>query len=464
MGKIKLRTKLEIFGALLVIALLVTVSAASLTRTITDSTDNFSTFIRNSNGNYWEATGTNLQSAINDLTSGGTVWLPSGMLTITSRIYLNNNIALIGGGVNVTRIYSNQPGAFIPVTVDGKQNVTISGLTIDMNNVGSNGMYITGGAKNIWITDVSLYHVGYQGIYTSGVQFLYISNVKVKHGDSSATHGFGLDALKDSVIDNCIFEDYETDPATGIGIDVHGENVTMSNIIIKGGGWLEGLKNPTSKHIIISNIIITDTYSYALKLQQGIDTLVNNFYIENCERGIEAYSDLDGLSLINGIIKNSREVGMNIESSNASLSNIEIYNSVGSGFRLGSTAKNTLLNNVRVFKSGSYNKIYASNFVMSNCIFSYGSDMGLSIESASNFKIIGCIFEGNTGDAIDTTGASGCNNYAITDCTFKNNAQGIDCNTNDDRIIITLNHFIGDTLDDHYISKGYVANNIGDDI
>ena len=96
MQKIKLRTKIEIISALTLIVIIVAVSATALTRTITDNSDDIDTFIRNSNGKYWEATGSNIQSAINDLgVNGGTIWLPSGKIDLTSRITLSNNINLI---------------------------------------------------------------------------------------------------------------------------------------------------------------------------------------------------------------------------------------------------------------------------------------------------------------------------------------------------------------------------------
>jgi len=101
MVKIKLRTKFEIIGALLFIALLVAISAESVTRTITDSTDNSYTLIRNSKGNYWAATGANLQTAINDLGSGGgTVWVGSD-ITLSSALNIGNYTIVDFEGHNV---------------------------------------------------------------------------------------------------------------------------------------------------------------------------------------------------------------------------------------------------------------------------------------------------------------------------------------------------------------------------
>jgi len=466
MKAIKLRTKIEAAMAIIFVIILAVAGVASVTRIISDSSDNSYTFIRNSNGNYWEPIDSNVQLAINDLTSGGTVWLPSGTLTITSRIYLNSNVALVGGGVGSTTIFSDQSGAFIPITVDGKQNVTISGLTIDMNSKGSNGIYIKGGAKNIWVTDISLYNVGFQGIYFSSAQYVFVSNVKVKHGSNSASHGFGVLNLKDSVIDNCIFENYDYDISEN-GIDFNGcDNLTVSNIIIKGNGWHDGIKTPESHNILMNNIIIKDTTNNGMKLQMGSNNYVNNFYIENCgQNGISCQSTLHNSRFSNGYIKNTRSgIGLTTAASDISFSDIEISSSSGRNLGIGG-GNNIQLSNVRVLNGGSYNKISSgtNNLLITNCIFSYNNGHGLSIDGASNFKITNCIFEENTQNGIDTT-ISACKYYTIMDCMFMYNAEGIDCNVNDDWNTITLNHFIGDTLSAYSQTKGLIENNMGIDI
>jgi hypothetical protein len=92
---IKFRTKVELIITAFIIVLLLAVSAASVTRIITDSQDNIHTFIRNSNGKYWEVTGSNLQTAINDLgNNGGTIWVGSD-ITLSSEIKLPHNNIII---------------------------------------------------------------------------------------------------------------------------------------------------------------------------------------------------------------------------------------------------------------------------------------------------------------------------------------------------------------------------------
>lgn len=92
---IKLRTKLEIIIAVVIILSLSILGVLSVTRILTNSSDNISTFIRNSNGNLWAVNQENLQAAIADVGSNG--WVKVGDdLTITSPIQLNgkNNLIL----------------------------------------------------------------------------------------------------------------------------------------------------------------------------------------------------------------------------------------------------------------------------------------------------------------------------------------------------------------------------------
>ncbi|MCD4740559.1 hypothetical protein K8R43_05235 [archaeon] len=66
----------------------------SVTRTLSDTQDNKETFIRNSNGKYWEPTGENLQAAIDDIGSWGTVWVGSD-ITLSSPIEFDGHDGVI---------------------------------------------------------------------------------------------------------------------------------------------------------------------------------------------------------------------------------------------------------------------------------------------------------------------------------------------------------------------------------
>jgi len=91
-----LRTKTKASLLVLLFILIVIPISLSLNRTITDTQDTFTTFIKNSNGNYWIANSSNVQVAIDELGSdGGIVWLPgSDNFTITSTLIIRDKIRL----------------------------------------------------------------------------------------------------------------------------------------------------------------------------------------------------------------------------------------------------------------------------------------------------------------------------------------------------------------------------------
>lgn len=86
----QLRTKIEVILAVAILLILSIAAVASVTRVISDSYDNSSTFIRNSNGNLWEVNEANLQLAINDLSGQG------GFVKVGDDISLSSPINLDG--------------------------------------------------------------------------------------------------------------------------------------------------------------------------------------------------------------------------------------------------------------------------------------------------------------------------------------------------------------------------------
>ena len=110
-------------------------SAFSVTRTISPTQDTVSTFIRNSNGKYWSATASNLQTAIWDLNgTGGTVQLPIGIFAVGYQIEMENNTILNGEGRGTILRADNSLGNPNVINVEyGTSDVIISNLCIDGN-------------------------------------------------------------------------------------------------------------------------------------------------------------------------------------------------------------------------------------------------------------------------------------------------------------------------------------------
>lgn len=428
--------------------------------------------VQNSNGNSFAATEAGIQAAIDDLIISGTVYMPNGTISLTAGLTLDNNIKLVGAGVGATILQDT--GGVTPITVNGKHNVTLSDFTVDGNNIGSNSIYVTGGSENIRIKNIKILNTGFQGIYLSHTcDYVYISDVHIIHGDSAASHGFGLTGCNNTVINDCILENYYADN-TEDGIDIAADccNITLNNIIIRG--FYDGIKLINCLNININNLYIYDDANHGIKFQ-GDYINVNNFQIIDeaggADTGDSIWADTSAshIHISNGHIIDSDDVGITIGCSNFTADNVEVDNPDGAAFTIGNNQKNIWMTNCKFYHAGAFNKINsgASNIFMDNLIIAYGASYGISADAAS-YKLMNSIIEYNGADGIDMT-ISSCNNYSIIGCTFRYNDapapyMGVDCGANDDYNFITLNTFIGDVLDDHTLSHGLVENNIGDDI
>ena len=162
MKKIKARTKIEAGIAVLLLFAIVVVSGTVTITDVSVSVDGTTldgntfygwnasnaTMIRNSNGRYWEPTGENIQNAINDLVSGGVVYLPSGTIEVTTQILMDDDIWLKGSGMTtVLHITGNT------LTSGNKDNVTFS----DFKITGNFGIYAwasTGNHNGLWVENV----------------------------------------------------------------------------------------------------------------------------------------------------------------------------------------------------------------------------------------------------------------------------------------------------------------------
>jgi len=433
--------------------------------------------IWNTNGKNWTVDGTDdhvqIQAAIDDLTTGGTVWLPSGILDVSTVISLDDNIKLRGMGQNVTILKASDGATFATglLYALGKENVTISGLTIDGNDRGSasgNCLYISTGCKNIWIDHVDVYDGSAAGIRCSLADDIHISYglLQVNTGSNQALSLAQTDHLDVSHMTLI-------NPSLQ-GLDMSScDNSVFSDIIIKDSS--HGMKIAgsvsVSDNITLTNFNIHDISSAGegFRIENCNHIKISNFELSNIPsgNGVTIYSTANDVSISHTTILDVGLKGVSMVNgagpTNITFSDVLIDNAGSNGvFILG---KDITLDKVNVFHSTSYNKIDdgSSNILIDNSKFSYGGSMGLSIDDTAHFKITNSIFEGNTGDGIDTTIAA-CNNYSIIDCTFKNNAGGVDCHASDDWNIITLNSFIDDTLDDHSLTKGFIENNMGDDV
>ena len=225
MIRLRLRTKIEVTFALFLTIALAAVTVASVTRTISDSGDDSYTFIRNSKGNYWNVSEANLQSAIDDLTTGGTIWLPAATIDISDIIYLDNNINLVGVGYKTTLKLPDTTNKDI-LRVNGKKNILIENIHFDVNgdgqtSYGHNAIDIYGTSKDITIRGCH---------FTDGVASL----IDVQEDASYVT------------VESCYFK--------GRNHEGYG-----------GGIWFSG------DYCIAKNNMIVDTYACGIVFEAGTD-------------------------------------------------------------------------------------------------------------------------------------------------------------------------------------------------
>jgi len=241
--------KLEIALGIVVILILSSVGIWGVTRTITDTSDTIDTYIRNSNGKYWEATGANIQLAINDLnfSMGGTVWLPNGAFEVAEPIKTyNRTISIIG--VNIMGGFSSFDG-------DGAKGTLLyteySGFpegnyTIECG-VGSS---ITHGVeiKNLYLDGRSRTQPG-GGVQFKNIQHGRIENIYVDDYYADNAVGFNISGDGFTSAYNTL-ENFRT-RRTNIGVLLS----RVSNInIIKNG-----LISNTRTNVYTSGLRITDS-------------------------------------------------------------------------------------------------------------------------------------------------------------------------------------------------------------
>lgn len=167
--------------------------------------------IRNSEGHYWEAIGSNIQVAIADLpAAGGKVQVPAGILTINNDINLVSNLeleavegstTLLAGSAAVTNVFKG----------DGVSNVVIRGFTID------------GGAAVL-----ASYGIWFEGSDHIKIQNNTISNVK--------DDCISLNSSSDVIVENNVCGGaFEADSWWSSGIEVEdgcNDIIVRSNICV----------------------------------------------------------------------------------------------------------------------------------------------------------------------------------------------------------------------------------------
>ncbi|MBE3095397.1 MAG: right-handed parallel beta-helix repeat-containing protein [Actinobacteria bacterium] len=445
-----LGTKIQVIGTCLLLVALTLTSVFAVTQTISDTGDTVDTYIRNSKGNYWAATGANIQTAIWDLnsTSGGTVWLPVGTINHTSSISMENNVHLMGAGMykTILRFTDGASTSLALIRAKIKNNFSISDLTIDGNDDGatcSNGVQLDG-VKYFTVQNVYIHDTDGNGLWIGGEAPTYtqcknglVDNVHATNVDAIALECFAFNNISDTIFSNL----HSSGGTAAYQIDFHAiRNSTINNIYCSDGGGMKiyGLgaywcEDSVYNNIVISNLVQpTDA---ALWVYQTRRTSISNVQVIADYAGITIDTS-NNINLNNVGSLSGTSSGLHLHDSNYINVDNAIVRSAVQGFRV-DTCNNVTVSNMQISLSTLYNYLYNSkDVVISNSFFNKGASYGLDIDACARFRIIGCSFWSNTEDGI-TTELGTCNNYTISNCYFKGNDKALDLHASDNWFIVS---------------------------
>ncbi|MCD4739605.1 right-handed parallel beta-helix repeat-containing protein [archaeon] len=438
---------------IVIVLLIVTVYlVGSVTRSIGNSQDNKETLIRNSNGNYWEPLGENIQTAIDDLgVQGGAVWLPAGILHITQDIEPGNNVRIQGSGIGATIIDSTS-NTIYPFWIVDRHNITLSDFTVEMHSMGGNALRFRD-ATNILVQNIHINNPGANGVMSSGVcKRFFISKVSVFNVSKEERHSFGLDSFEDSILSDCIA--YGNTNTIGYALDLSdGRNVSMNNIIIKDCNFgIKIVADEYNENCNFNNIVISGTGTGStFKISDTHNSNFNNIRIDQGGgNGVNVMSTCSNLNFNNIQVENIDNVGFAISGDNINVKNSIIKNTGAYGLHIDSVEDATV-SNVQVHNAGGRNTIYSSTGVsISDSFFLNGNDPSYAIEikNSNDFSIKRCQILNNNGNGIFIEGNSGINsNFIISDNIIRENNRGIFIDSDaHDNFIITNNVILDNNI------------------
>lgn len=447
----------------------------SVTRSISNSTDNKDTLIRNSKGNYWEPTGENIQVAINDLgPQGGTVWLPVGTFNTASKISIASNTRLAGSGMGATIIRNDDANDARIAIIEAyqKNSFTISGLSIQGNrdsNPSSYNAFDIHKSSDFIIEDVYISNPTRNAIRVyDGCRRGIIKNV-FAHDVVSSYHGIALGGsgtvCSDMIVDGAVMWDVNMQALDCANV----QDSAISNIVITDSGYgikVTGGATTGTFNTSFNNIVISDSTGgdAGLKVQFTRNCNFNNIFIDASNQlsaGIWIYGSFNGQpfmtydSNFNNIhVKNAKANGIELWGKNINMNNIQVENSGNYGMLIRECENNTL-SNIRIEDSVSSGiKIFDVDRLTLSGFSVSGSADGINSQGCSDLIITKGLIKGNSRHGIFLDLSSiGYSDFLVTDSVVTGNSgKGVWVREPDsNNYIITNNVLLGNTgtnLDD----------------
>lgn len=481
-----------------VTAILIAPNMMSLTRTISDTGDDFVTFVMNSKGNYWELDGAaddvQIQAAIDDLGTQGWVKIPNGTWDLEADVEIKTNVDILGAGMNSTRLVmdgtfgSNRYGI---TDLDGDNNFSIQDLTIDADEQDFYSAIFLYESVDCLIQNVRTSGASKVNFYTELCIRMTVDNVHSTNmcnvGARNPSQAMTFSQISDSTMTKLYaYNLQETDVILDWGncnnnsvglvfIDATGAAVVTKGI--KVGASTIPSANMNFDNINIKGITASSADNnrafYVVNAVTGLN--VNNLNIWGGSLYFNDYAaavtPMRNINFNNvNIWYDGADViyvyGVQLHyANNVTISNLNVYMAYGYPmYVLGS--ENFTFENAD-WIGGDYPVWFEDSnyFTLDNCKVREGTyTRAMNLRDCDYWTIIKTDFINNAGDAIqlDSAGTDGCQYFKILGGLFDHNLKGVDTDAYVDNYIISLNTFIDDTVDTAPGGATYIIkNNIG---
>jgi len=435
--------------------------------TISDVQDERYQMIRNSNGNYWDSSGANLQLAIWDLNgTGGEVELPGSTISCSAVINLISNITIIGKGYSTLLFLEGGSDCDI-IDITSRENIHIEKIRFDGNNASNTDNPLidiqSAGAgnahtKNITIRDCWFFNCGTSMVdvhYDDNTWWLkvedcFFNGIEREIGKYPA--GIWMSGFNAILKNNWIENTY----ACGIVIEASSAELMASNIVIDsnfvtgytGYGILVEGGGDTANITVVNNhcwelysiayFAPESSYSTGIRCT-GNSTIANNYVHDVYRHGI--YADGNYTIVTGNVIEDvETKEGIQISGNGIVSNNIirNIHGNVGGAGR-GIRACNEWFDNCRFIITGNYIENCDSSAihvdtaggsgsiqgcVVSNNIIDTVAGDGLDLDDVENSTIMGNTFANYGGLAIDE--ASTCYNNTFIGNTARDAGNDYD--------------------------------------
>jgi|TARA_R110000796_G_C14536530_1_gene432465 parallel beta-helix repeat protein len=292
-----------------------------------------------------------IQSAVNSLSGGGTVVLPTGTYLLSSGVVLGDNVNIAGtAGGSIINCASMSGGAFGAITVGANsivQDIKFTGIAEDV--AGASAIKVTG-----------------------------------KDG---------------AIIQNCIITGF----GEGLLINNCDDVMVKNNKITGAGRW--GIRYAKATNLIISNNVIKNSVTYdGIKgdstiygdatLYSSSNVLIDsNISSGNNRDGIDVSSQGDSITVSNNICDSNTLMGMEIKKLSTATSDIKLVNVFGN------TCTNNGSHGIR------FDDVLSSK--ASGNIVEGNGDIGIRLTYCKDCDVLDNIVKNNSADGIRLQGESG---------------------------------------------------------